>query len=156
MQTLSVVFLALYQMKLWVRLKKPTPGEAENGGAVHVDVVAKQFEWNFRYPGPDGQLGTADDLLTVGALVVPVNHPVNCRLRSLDVIHSFFLPNVRFKQDAVPGLTIPFLFRPTKLSAERHPLMGRDPADVNRRRSAVGRSRRASGSRRSGHVSLPR
>lgn len=120
---LILVFLALYQMKLWVDLKKPAPDD--NANATKVQVLAKQFEWNFRYPGPDGQFGTADDRLAM-AMVVPVNHPVNVTMRSLDVIHSFYLPNFRFKQDAVPGLTIPFWFRPTKLSADRQPVPNRD------------------------------
>ena len=120
---LILVFLALYQMKLWVDLKKPAP--EENANATKVQVLAKQFEWNFRYAGPDGAFGTADDRLAM-AMVVPVDHPVNVTMRSLDVIHSFYLPNFRFKQDAVPGLTIPFWFRPTKLSADRQPVPNRD------------------------------
>src|SRR5207253_2076726 len=100
-------------------------------GATRVQVLAKQFEWNVRYPDPDiSEPDKAFDSpkcrLTVMSMVVPVNHPVNVTLRSLDVIHSFFLPNFRFKQDAVPGLTIPFWFRPIKLSKDRQPIMGRD------------------------------
>jgi len=126
-----LVFLALYQMSLWLKLKKPHP--EKNDSATMVQILAKQFEWNFRYPGADGVFGTADDRLTVSALVVPVNHPVNATLRSMDVIHSFFLPNFRFKQDAVPGLTIPFWFEPNKLSADRKPLPDRNgaPKSVN-------------------------
>jgi cytochrome c oxidase subunit 2 len=120
---LILVFLALYQMKLWVELKSPKP--EDNKDPTAIQVFAKQFEWNFRYPGPDGQFGTGDDRVTISACVVPVNHPVNATLRSMDVIHSFYLPNFRFKQDAVPGLTIPFWFRPTKLSADRHPVLDR-------------------------------
>jgi cytochrome c oxidase subunit 2 len=119
-----LVFLALYQMSLWLELKKPHP--EQNDGATQIQVIAKQFEWNFRYPGPDGVFGTADDRLTVAAVVVPVNHPVNATLRSMDVIHSFFLPNFRFKQDAVPGLTIPFWFKPRVLSADRQPVPDRN------------------------------
>jgi cytochrome c oxidase subunit 2 len=121
---LILVFLALYQMNLWVKLKSRTP--EDNAGATEVQIFAKQFEWNFRYAGPDGKFGTADDRLSVSALVVPVNHPVNATMRSMDVIHSFYLPNFRFKQDAVPGLTIPFWFHPTKRSADRAPLLDRN------------------------------
>lgn len=124
-----LVFLALYQMNLWVTLKKPHP--EDNAGAVELQVFAKQFEWNFRYPGPDGvfgpnNAGKVDDQVTVSAAVVPVNRPVDVVMRSMDVIHSFYLPHFRFKQDAVPGLTIPFWFRPTKLSADRQPVPDRD------------------------------
>jgi cytochrome c oxidase subunit 2 len=120
---LILVFLALYQMKMWMRLKARAP--EDNQGAVPVQILAKQFEWNFRMPGPDGAFGTDDDRISK-VLVVPVGHPVNAELRSLDVIHSFFLPNFRFKQDAVPGLTIPFWFKPTKLSSERRPVADRN------------------------------
>src|SRR5262249_42703318 len=108
----------------------------DNAGATKVQALAKQFEWNFRYPDPDAKsadpakpvdpFDSAHARLTVGALVVPVDHPVNVTLRSLDVIHSFFLPNFRFKQDAVPGLTIPFWFKPIKLSADRAPVPDHD------------------------------
>lgn len=121
---LILVFLALYQMGLWVELKKPFP--ASNDNPTEIQVFAKQFEWNGRYAGPDGKFGTNDDRLTVSAFVVPVNHPVNVTMRSMDVIHSFYLPNFRFKQDAVPGLTIPFWFKPTKLSADRQPVPDRN------------------------------
>jgi cytochrome c oxidase subunit 2 len=131
---LILVFLALYQMKLWLQLKAKTP--EDNVNPTQVQVFAKQFEWNFRYAGPDGEFGTADDRLTQSALVVPVGHPVNATLRSMDVIHSFYLPNFRFKQDAVPGLTIPFWFRPLKKSAGRkfadgRPMLDRQGGQVN-------------------------
>jgi len=51
---------------------------------------------------------------------------VMVKLESQDVLHDFFLPHLRIKQDAVPGLTIPFWFRPTKLSADRQPVPNRD------------------------------
>jgi cytochrome c oxidase subunit 2 len=129
---LILVFLAVYQMGLWIDLKRGAP--ADNSGAVEIEILAKQFEWNGRYAGPDGKFGTGDDRLTVSAFVVPVNHPVNAKLRSLDVIHSFYLPHFRFKQDAVPGLTIPFWFKPTVLSANRKPVMGRDPKELENHR----------------------
>src|SRR5262245_9221159 len=121
---LILVFLAVYQMGLWIDLKKGAP--EDNRDATELQIVAKQFEWNGRYPGPDGQFGTADDRLTVNTFVVPVDRPVNVKPRSRDVIHSFYLPHFRFKQDAVPGLTIPFWFRPTVVSADRKPVLGRD------------------------------
>jgi cytochrome c oxidase subunit II len=126
---LILVFLALYQMGLWVDLKRPHP--QDNAGATSVQIFAKQFEWNIRYPDPDAPAGTdpfdsAHARLVTGAMVVPVGRPVNATLRSMDVIHSFYLPNFRFKQDAVPGLTIPFWFKPTVLSMDRSPVPNRD------------------------------
>lgn len=73
-------------------------------GALPVAVRAKQFEWNVTYPGPDMQLGTADDFTRRNLLVVPVDTPVVVHLSSEDVIHSLFIPAFRVKQDAVPGL----------------------------------------------------
>jgi cytochrome c oxidase subunit 2 len=68
--------------------------------------VGKQFEWNATYPGADGQLGTGDDFSTRNQLHVPVDQPVVVRLGTEDVIHSFFVPSLRVKQDALPGKTI--------------------------------------------------
>ena len=67
------------------------------------------------YPGPDGQLGTDDDLTLENQLHVPVNKVVHVKLTSEDVIHSFFLPNMRVKQDALPGRTIDVWFDATKV-----------------------------------------
>ena len=119
-----LVFLAVYQMGLWKDLKTSKPGD--NEGAVAFQIYTKQFEWNFRYPGPDAQYGTPDDLISTKTLVVPVNHPVNAELRAMVVIHSFFLPNLLFKQDAVPGLHGRIWFKPNKLSVDRLPLIAHD------------------------------
>jgi len=105
-------------------------------GATQVEVTAMQFAWYFRYPGPDGKFGIAkteledpsaggeaalgldpadpaskDDVVT-GVMEVPVGREVEVILRAHDVIHSFFVPAMRFKQDAVPGLAIHMHFTP--------------------------------------------
>jgi len=67
------------------------------------EVRAAQFEWRFAYPGADGVLGTIDVVETPFELVVPVDADVVLRLVSRDVIHSFFVPQFRLKQDVVPG-----------------------------------------------------
>ena len=77
-----------------------------------VEVTGRQFEWRIRYPGPDQVLRTPDDLLTVNDLHLPVNEKVVIALKSDDVLHSFFLPNVRIKQDAVPGMKQYVWFKP--------------------------------------------
>jgi len=103
--------------------------------ATIIQVTGEQFSWNFHYPGADGQFGRTDtklitstnnvgidradpvakdDVVTVNIMHVPVGKPVRVRLRSKDVIHSFFLPNFRVKQDAVPGMGIEVWFTPTK------------------------------------------
>ena len=118
-------------LPVWGKLYGATPPDA-----VMVELTGEQFAWNVRYPGKDGKFGrtnpkliidenplgidkndpaAADDSFGLGRMVVPVNRPVHIRLRSKDTLHSFFLPNLRLKQDAVPGMTLDFWLRPTKL-----------------------------------------
>ena len=100
-----------------------------------VEVTAEQFAWNVRYAGPDGKFGRTsaqlitwnnpigldpkdpngkDDLVLLNDIHLPVNKPVRIRLRSKDVIHSFYVPNFRVRQDTVPGMTIDIWFVPTQ------------------------------------------
>ncbi len=130
----AVIFIGLNLAgsKIWAesRFQGAAPG------AVQVEVTGLQFAWYFRYPGPDGKfartkpeladasVGNAvgiddtdaaakDDFVT-GTLVLPANREAELTLRSQDVIHSLFIPAMRFKQDAVPGLMIKMHFTPTK------------------------------------------
>ena len=105
------VCLGVFSQPLWSRIKEP---ENIPAGAINYGVTAKQFEWHFRYPGPDGRLDTDDDFEKRNELHVVVNRTYAVRLRSEDVIHSFFIPNFRIKQDAVPGLTIMAWFKPIR------------------------------------------
>ena len=82
--------------------------------APSVEVVGRQFEWRIRYPGRDDTLGTADDLFVVNDLHVPIDEDFLVQLKSMDVLHSFFLPNLRIKQDAVPGMKQPVWFKATE------------------------------------------
>lgn len=104
-------WLALYQIGAWRDIKVVLP-PPEKG--LVVQCMAKQFEWHFRYAGPDGKFDTDDDVLTLNFLHVPVDTNVTVQLRTQDVLHSFFLPNIRLKQDTVPGLTINQWFLATK------------------------------------------
>ena len=70
-----------------------------------VEVMAQQWAWDVRHAGPDGNFGTDDDPVTLNELHVPAGRPVVIAMRSKDVVHSLYLPNVRLKQDAVPGMT---------------------------------------------------
>lgn len=76
---------------------------AHERAAVTIDVVGSRWEWTFRYPGH----GITHESGVVGhqSLVVPANEPVRLRISSADVIHSFWIPQLRFKRDAVPGST---------------------------------------------------
>jgi cytochrome c oxidase subunit II len=71
--------------------------------AVRIQVNAHQWAWDIRYAGPDGKFNSADDIVTLNDVRVPVGVPVVVQLAATDVIHSFSLPNFRIKQDAVPG-----------------------------------------------------
>jgi len=81
---------------------------------VVIEVVAQQWAWNVRYPGSDGKFNTQDDVVTLNDIHVPVGRPVMLKLQSKDVIHSFYLPNFRIKQDAVPGTTTKMWFQATQ------------------------------------------
>ena len=96
----TLLFIAIYQMEAWASAKMDPPDIAPI-----VEVTGRQFNWDFRYPGPDNELYTEDDIVrTDGKLYLPVNEEVKLRITSLDVLHSFFLPNMRMKQDVIPGM----------------------------------------------------
>jgi cytochrome c oxidase subunit II len=96
---LICVMLALLSRRIWDQIKEKMPHEG-----LEIHVTGEQFAWNIQYAGPDGKFGTADDVLTLNQLHFPVGKPVIVTLTSKDVIHSFFLPEFRVKQDAVPGM----------------------------------------------------
>jgi cytochrome c oxidase subunit II len=107
----TVVALGIASNHYWVEIKGRGSVPAN---AYAVGVHAKQFEWQVTYAGPDGQLGTADDFTVRNQLHIPVNQPILVHLSSEDVIHSFFVPEFRVKQDAVPGMNIAVWFQATK------------------------------------------
>jgi cytochrome c oxidase subunit 2 len=112
----------------WFRIQGPPPQDA-----LAVRVIGEQFAWRFQYPGSDGQLGrfnprfitdenpfgidpedpAAKDDIVATELHLPVNKPVVAYINAKDVLHSFFVPALRVKQDAVPGMTTRFWFIPT-------------------------------------------
>ncbi|HVN86637.1 MAG TPA: cytochrome c oxidase subunit II [Candidatus Binatia bacterium] len=106
---LILVLLAFLSKGQWDAIKKNAPP-----ADVLVQVTGKQFNWEIVYPGPDGKFGTPDDYQVDNDLHVPVNKVVRVLLHSKDVIHSFFLPNLRLKQDALPGREIVVWFEATK------------------------------------------
>lgn len=105
-----LIALALLSRSTWANIKEQGPP-----GDVFYKVTAKQFNWEITYPGPDGKLGTPDDVTVENDFHVPVNKVVRFELGSKDVIHSFFVPWIRLKQDAVPGRLIHVWFEVTKL-----------------------------------------
>jgi cytochrome c oxidase subunit 2 len=111
-----LLVIAFAQMGTWAKIKfrKGFPTGAYSIEKPIAEVVASQFDWRFIYPGEDGVLGTVDDLENPYEFVVPVNEDVVFHLRSRDVIHAFFVPQFRLKQDALPGHTIPVWFNAQK------------------------------------------
>jgi cytochrome c oxidase subunit II len=102
-----VVALGLMSKGLWDDIKDPDRIPAD---AYEIRVSARQFEWEARYAGADGVFGTDADFTLLNRMHVPVNRPVVVHLTAEDVIHSFFVPAFRVKQDAVPGMTISVWF----------------------------------------------
>ncbi|PYQ46346.1 MAG: cytochrome c oxidase subunit II [Acidobacteria bacterium] len=127
--TAGILAIFLFNaLNLWAKVNSRPPADA-----VLIEVTGQQFAWNVRYPGKDGVLGRTDhlqasqdnpiglvkddpaakdDLLLLNQLYLPKDRPVRVQVRSMDVIHSFFLPNFRVKQDAMPGMTIDIWFTP--------------------------------------------
>jgi cytochrome c oxidase subunit II len=125
------IWMAITAQQLWAvdRFEGPSPT------AMQVEVVGVQFQWYFRYPGQDATFGaTSPMLVNAGAgnplglnpkdsqgnddivnseLVLPAGREVDLRLRAHDVIHGLFIPGMRLKQNAVPGLTLHVHFTPT-------------------------------------------
>ena len=100
------------------------------------EVLAKQWQWAFRFPGEDGKFGTVDVknvslnnpfgmnpndprgeddvLVNTNTVHLPINQPYKALLRSNDVLHDFFVPEFRAKMDSVPGMITYFWFEPTR------------------------------------------
>ena len=106
---LILVVLTFLSVPAWSKIKMSQPATD-----MVIEVNAKQFNWQVSYPGADGKFGTADDKQFLDEMHVPVNKPVRVILKSQDVIHSFFVPQFRIKQDAVPGRQIAAWFDATK------------------------------------------
>jgi cytochrome c oxidase subunit 2 len=126
----ALVFLVLGILgsRVWAQVQFTPPAP----DSIQIEVTATQFVYTFRYPGPDGKFGKLDpalvnapagnplgldpndpaakDDIVTSTLTVPVNHPVELLLRSQDVVHNFFVREMRLQQDAVPGMVIPVHF----------------------------------------------
>ncbi len=104
-----IVILFLSQAS-WAKLKVNPPTNPD----VRLEVIGKQFNWIVIYPGPDGKFGTKDDVRLDNQVNIPINKMVLISMRAEDVIHSFFIPNARVKQDIVPGRLTQVWFKPIK------------------------------------------
>jgi len=129
---IEACLLIFFSAPIWARVKQDFPKESE---AIVVKVTAKQYFWTIHYPGRDGKFGQlknelidgtnptgldrndpngVDDIISPNVLNVPVNKKIIVQLTAKDVIHNFFLPVMRVKQDAIPGMTIPLWFEATQ------------------------------------------
>ncbi|MBM3793429.1 MAG: cytochrome c oxidase subunit II [Acidobacteria bacterium] len=130
----AVVFVGLSALStaIWAGVHL----ERAPAGAMRIEAVAKQFAWNFRYQGPDGKFGRVKpelisdangnpfglddtdeagrDDITMAALRIPAGTPVVLEMQSRDVLHNFFVRELRIKQDLVPGMRIPLRFSADK------------------------------------------
>ena len=137
----AVLFLGLVLMgaKIWagVHFEEAPPD------AIPIELMSKQFAFNFRYPGPDGKFGRTNlkmvndqggnpfgvedndpagkDDIQSASLKVPVGKPVRLIMHARDVIHNFFVPELRVKQDIVPGMEIPLHFQADQIGVYEVP-----------------------------------
>ena len=130
---LEIGLIVFYALPGWSLIKMQMPDEKD---AVVIHVVAEQFGWDVHYPGPDGKFGrrkpelvhfnnpigldrtdpdAADDILVGNEIHMPVNKKILIKLTSKDVIHDFFVPEFRIKQDAMPGMEIPVWVEPNRI-----------------------------------------
>ncbi|MBX3395764.1 MAG: cytochrome c oxidase subunit II [Phycisphaerae bacterium] len=125
----EVFLLVGLSMPVWAEYKNPPPDPTN---MLEVRVIGEQFQWDFHYPGPDGKFGrtdskfitgtnpigldeadpnAADDIQTINEFHIPTGRDINVRITSKDVIHSFAIPTMRVKQDAIPGMEVPVWFK---------------------------------------------
>lgn len=129
----EVILLTAFALPIWYQRVNAVPPESES---VVVRVIAEQFAWNIHYPGADGVFGRTrpdlvdltanplgldpddpaggDDVVTLNEMRLPAGRPAVVHLTSKDVIHSFAVPVMRIKQDAIPGMSVRVWFEPTR------------------------------------------
>jgi cytochrome c oxidase subunit II len=145
----EVVLLVGFSIPFWATQVDARPAEESN--PFEVRVVAQQFSWSVHYPGVDGIFGrtspdlvdsddnplgidkddpnAVDDIYSPGVLRLPKGRQALVHLTTRDVIHSFFLPEFRVKQDVIPGMSIPVHFTPTMTTEEFRALVGDETRD---------------------------
>jgi len=127
----EVILLVGFALPVWFNRTSAAP---EDSRAIVIRVVAEQFSWNVMYPGPDGKFGETsialmtptnpfglnrkspngrDDIVELNLMHLPIGRQIVIQLTSKDVIHSFGVPAMRVKQDAIPGLISTVWFTPT-------------------------------------------
>lgn len=118
--TIILIVIFILSDAVWQNIRTTDAGP----DAEVIEVQAQQFQWNVRYPGPDGKFGKVDfrqvttdnvygidqndpagkdDLVSINQLTIPVGKQIELRLTTKDVIQSIFLPEYRLKTDILPG-----------------------------------------------------
>ncbi len=135
----AALFLGLTLMgySAWAEVRFDSARTERDADALEIEVMAQQFVWNFRYAGADGRFGPydprliddsvgnpmgvdrdhpdgADDIISA-RLVVPADREITLLLKAKDVLHNFFVPELRIKMDTVPGLVGKLPFKADKL-----------------------------------------
>lgn len=108
--TLILLYLGISSEMLWAKMRLADIPE----DAYTIEVKAEQWTWSFRYPGDDGELHTDDDLEVLNQLHIPAGRVVRFDIKSKDVLHGFYIPQLRVHQDTVPGLTTSLWVEATK------------------------------------------
>lgn len=142
--SLALTVLILYGLSNWNSIMKPVDTEKEH---VVIELMGQQFSWGARYAGKDNKLGRAnvnyvegtnfmgvdasddnskDDIIVKGEFHLPVNVPVQFVMRSIDIIHSAYMPHFRAQMNCVPGLKTQFNFTPTITTAEMKKITGNE------------------------------
>lgn len=150
-----IIFLGI---RLWNSTMEPAPKTARV-----IEIYAQQFNWKARYSGGDNTLGNAnyrlikgvnelgldstdgfgyDDVIIDDTLFLPVNEEVNFKIRSRDVLHSFFMPHFRAQMNAVPGMVTEFHFMPIRTTEQmrKEPSVIKLMAETNRVRAEHGKT----------------
>ena len=125
----EAILLVGFSTPAWAKYKNEPPAAKDR---LEIHVIAQQFQWNFHYAGKDGIFGRTDaskitasnpiglddtdpnakdDIVTINDFHIPTNKDIYVRITSKDVIHSFDIPTMRVKQDAIPGMEIPIWFK---------------------------------------------
>lgn len=134
-----LVILVVWGLNIWYQIFSKASSDA-----IVIEATAQQFRWNIRYPGLDNEFGqrdlkfvnnenelginwgqeaSHDDILATD-IYLPVNKDVKVNIRSLDVLHNFYLPHFRMKLDAVPGIPTSFWFTPIYTTEEMKEITG--------------------------------
>lgn len=142
--SLALKVLILIGLNNWNNIMEPIPAETDH---ILIEVTGQQFTWTARYAGKDKKLGRShvtlieganatgvdatdefakDDKLVKGEFHLPVNVPVQFVFRSIDIIHSAYMPHFRAQMNCVPGVSTQFNFVPTKTTEEMREITGNE------------------------------